>query len=41
MSRSLQFLSLKVVSFPRVSGDEPYSTPRAPVKNPFSPRERG
>ena len=33
-------MSLKV-SFPRVSGDEPYLSESMGVSNEFSPRERG
>ena len=31
----------KILSFPRVSGDEPILTRRAAADNVFSPRERG
>ena len=33
--------SADVLSFPRVSGDEPPTHPRPRQPQPFSPRERG
>ena len=32
---------LREQSFPRVSGDEPWSAPKLAVGQQFSPRERG
>ena len=41
MSRSLLLLLVVLVSFPRVSGDEPGQSAKRVMNRSFSPRERG
>ncbi len=41
MSRSGEDTCLVVLSFPRVSGDEPLTDAKVPQAGRFSPRERG
>ena len=41
MSRGLRWRALALVSFPRVSGDEPQPLGETTADGEFSPRERG
>ena len=41
MSPSWRPAYLAIISFPRVSGDEPLADERAAIYRVFSPRERG